>query len=83
VGGTRDIFFVPPRGAAPIPDGTRGGGRTVAVAVNGRVVATGVTFTLEGADEEQYSVIAPERAFKAGRNRIQLLLVEGDQLTPV
>jgi hypothetical protein len=28
-------------------------------------------------------VIAPERAFKAGRNRIQLLLVEGDQLTPV
>jgi hypothetical protein len=75
--------FVPAHVAGTIPDGTRGGGRTVAVAVNGRVVATGVTFTLEGADEEQYSVIAPERAFKAGRNRIQLLLVEGDQLTPV
>ena len=55
----------------------------MAVAVNGRVVATGVTFTLEGADEEQYSMIAPERAFKAGRNRIQLLLVEGDQLKPL
>jgi len=55
----------------------------VAVAVNGRVVATGVTFTLEGADEEQYSVIVPERAFEAGRNRIELLLVEGDQLRPL
>ena len=49
-------------------------GRTVAVAVNGRVVATGVTFTLAGADEEQYSVIVPERAFREGRNRVQLLL---------
>ena len=75
--------FVPAHVAGAIPDGPRGGGRTVAVAVNGRVVATGVTFTLEGADEEQYSMIAPERAFKAGRNRIQLLLVEGDQLKPV
>jgi hypothetical protein len=75
--------FVPAHVAGAIPDGPRGGGRTVAVAVNGRVVATGVTFTLEGAEEEQYSVIAPERAFEAGRNRIQLLLVEGDELKPV
>jgi hypothetical protein len=75
--------FIPAHVAGTIPDGPRGGGRTVAVAVNGRVVATGVTFTLEGADEEQYSVIAPERAFRAGRNRIQLLLVEGDELKPV
>ena len=75
--------FVPAHVAGTIPDGPRGGGRTVAVAVNGRVVATGTTFTLEGADAEQYSVIAPERAFRAGRNRIQLLLVSGDQLKPV
>ena len=75
--------FVPAHVAGTIPDGPRRGGRTVAVAVNGRVVATGVTFTLEGADEEQYSLIAPERAFKAGRNRIELLLVEGEELNPI
>jgi Sulfatase len=66
--------FVPAHVAGTIPDGQPGGGRTVAVAVNGRVVATGVTFTLAGADEEQYSVIVPERAFKEGRNRVKLLL---------
>jgi hypothetical protein len=75
--------FVPAHVAGAIPDGERGGGRTVAVAVNGRVVATGLTFTLEAADEEQYSVVVPERSFKAGDNRVQLLLVEGDELEPV
>jgi hypothetical protein len=66
--------FVPAHVAGTIPGGRPGGGRTVAVAVNGRVVATGVTFTLAGADEEQYSVIVPERAFREGRNRVELLL---------
>jgi hypothetical protein len=75
--------FIPSHAAGTIPDGPRGGGRTVAVAVNGRIVATGLTFTLEGASEEQYSVIVPERAFREGANRVQLLLVEGDELRPV
>jgi hypothetical protein len=75
--------FIPSHVAGTIPDGPRGGGRTVAVAVNGRIVATGLTFTLEGADDEQYSVIAPERAFREGANRVQVLLVEGDELRPV
>jgi hypothetical protein len=75
--------FVPTHRAGTIPNGKRGGGRTVAVAVNGRIEATGVTFTLEGDDDEQYSVMVPERSFKAGANRVQLLLVEGDELEPV
>jgi hypothetical protein len=75
--------FVPAHVAGTIPDGPRGGGRTVAVAVNGSIAATGVTFTLEGADEEQYSLIVPERAFREGANRVQLLLVEGDELRPI
>jgi Sulfatase len=75
--------FIPAHVAGTIPDGPRGGGRTVAVAVNGRVTATGVTFTLEGADEEQYSLIVPERAFRKGSNRIRVLLVSGDRLKPV
>jgi hypothetical protein len=66
--------FVPAHVAGTIPGGRLGGGRTVAVAVNGRVVATGVTFTLAGAGAEQYSVIVPERAFRDGRNRVELLL---------
>jgi hypothetical protein len=69
--------------AGTIPDGPRGGGRTVAVAVNGRVVATGLTFTLDGDDDEQYSVIVPERAFRQGHNRVQLLVLEGGELVPV
>ncbi|MEA2420078.1 MAG: hypothetical protein QOE60_2284 [Thermoleophilaceae bacterium] len=78
-----DSGFVPAHLTGPIPDGQRGGGRTVAVAVNGRIVATGVTFTLEGAHAEQYSLVVPERAFHDGHNRVQLLLVEGDELDPV
>jgi hypothetical protein len=69
--------------AGAIPGGQRGGGRTVAGAVNGKVAATGVTFTLDGAGTEQYSVVVPERSFQDGANRIQLLLVEGDELEPL
>ena len=75
--------FIPAHVAGAIPDGQRGGGRTVAVAVNGRVAATGVTFTLDRAGEEQYSVVVPERSFKEGTNRIQVLLVQGDELDAV
>jgi Sulfatase len=66
--------FVPSHVAGTIPHGRPGGGRTVAVAVNGRVVATGLTFTLADAEGEQYSVIVPERAFRPGPNRVELLL---------
>jgi sulfatase-like protein len=75
--------FIPAHVAGTIPDGQRGGGRTVAVAVNGRVAGTGVTFTLDGAGAEQYSVVVPERSFHEGANRIQVLLVEGDELEPI
>jgi hypothetical protein len=35
---------------------------------------------LNGGNEEQFSVMVPERAFRAGRNRIQLFLAAGDRL---
>ncbi len=66
--------FVPAHVAGALEGGRRGGGRTVAVAVNGRIVATGVTFTLEGSDDEQYSLMVPERSLRAGRNRVEVLL---------
>ena len=53
------------------------------MAVDGTVAATGVTFTLEGGNEEQFSVMVPERALRPGRNRIQVLVVSGDRLSPV
>jgi hypothetical protein len=77
-----DSGFVPSHQAGTIPHGRPGGGRAVAIAVNGRVVATGLTFTLAGADAEQYSVIVPERAFRKGVNRVQVLLASGARLLP-
>jgi hypothetical protein len=54
-----------------------GGGRVIAVAVNGRIAATGRTFTLAGSRGEQFSLLIPERALRAGSNRLELLLVQG------
>jgi hypothetical protein len=68
----RGSGFVPAHVAGTIPGGRPGGGRTVAVAVNGRIAATGVTFTLAGAAGEQYSLMVPERAFRPGVNRVEL-----------
>ena len=79
----RGSGYLPVHVAGSVPDGRRGGGRQLAVAVNGRIVATGLTFTLEDADDEQYSVIVPERSLRDGRNRIEVLLVEGERLTPL
>jgi hypothetical protein len=72
--------FVPAHVTGTVPGGRRGGGRTVAVAVNGTVVATGTTFTLDGSDEEQYSVMVPERALRPGVNRIAVLLAQAGVL---
>jgi Sulfatase len=57
-----------------IRGGRPGGGRTVAVAVNGRIAATGLTFTLRGSERERYSLMIPERALHPGPNRIRVLL---------
>ena len=72
--------FVPTRIVGTIAGGRLGGGRVVAAAVNERIAATGLTFTLEGSDEEQFSLLVPERAFRRGRNRVEILLVTGDGL---
>lgn len=75
--------LVPTHIVGTITGGSQGGGRTVAVAVNGKIAATGLTFTLEGDDEEQFSLLMPETALRPGRNRLDLLLVNGDGLRPL
>jgi hypothetical protein len=74
--------FLPAHVAGTIPGG-HSPGRAVAVAVNGEVVATGLTFALAGSDGEHYSVIVPERSLRPGGNRVAVLLVRGEQLAPL
>jgi hypothetical protein len=72
--------FVPTHVLGTIEEGRKGGGRAVAVAVNGRIQATGLTFTLAGDDDEQFSILVPERSLRPGRDRVDVLLVNGDSL---
>ncbi len=74
---------VPAHVVGTISHGRRGGGRTVAVALNGRIEATGTTFTLAGARAEQLSLMVPERTLRPGRNRVELFLVRGRRLQPL
>ena len=69
--------IVPGHLVGRIEGGVPGGGRVIAVALNGRIAATGRTFTLEGAHAEQFSLLIPESRFRTGRNRLELLLAEG------
>jgi hypothetical protein len=52
------------------------GGREIAVAVNGRIVAVGETFTLATGDEgELVSVVVPPESFEQGRNEVEIFEV--------
>jgi len=75
-----DSGFVPARLVGRIDPGPHGGGRVLLVALNGRVAATGRTFTLEGTGAEQFSVLIPERTLRRGANRLELLVVDGPSI---
>jgi hypothetical protein len=67
--------FVP----SPLPgrisgDGARVG-RTLAVAVNGRIAALATTYGVR--DSTQFSALAPEWAFHNGRNEVEVYWLEG------
>ncbi len=72
--------FVPTHVVGTISGGRRDGGRPVALAVNGKIAATGVTFRLRGSSEEQFSLLMPEEALRRGRNRLELMLIGGKRL---
>jgi hypothetical protein len=75
-----DSGFVPARLVGRIEPARPGGGRVLIVALNGRVAATGRTFTLEGTAAEQFSVLIPERSLRRGANRLELLVVDGPSI---
>jgi hypothetical protein len=61
--------FIPGQITGTIERGRPGGGRVVALVLNGTVVATGRTFSLEGTPNvENFEVMVPESAFRRGRN---------------
>jgi hypothetical protein len=60
--------FVPGQITGQIPYGRAGGGRPIALVLNGRVAAVGETFSLAGSTTENFEVIVPERAFRRGPN---------------
>lgn len=67
--------FVPAHVVGQVEDGGDGG-RDVAVAVNGKIVGVGETFTLAVGDAgELVSVIVPPQSFKAGANDVRVYLV--------
>ena len=64
--------FVPGEITGAIPAGRAGGGRPIAVAVNGTVAATGFTFSLAGSTAENFAVIVPESVFRRGANQVRV-----------
>jgi hypothetical protein len=64
--------FVPGEITGEIPNGPRGGGRPIAVVVNGTIAATGRTFSLAGSRVENFEAIVPERTFRRGANTVRV-----------
>jgi hypothetical protein len=66
--------FIPGQITGTIERGHPGGGRPVALAVNGTIAATGRTFSLDGTPEvENFELIVPESAFRRGSNEVRVL----------
>ena len=78
-----DLRHVDPSGVRPrgdhgaIANGRPGGGRPIALVLNGRVAATGFTFSLEGSDAESFELIVPESSFRRGANEARVFEIGG------
>jgi hypothetical protein len=70
--------FIPGQITGKIEPGRAGGGRAVALALNGTIAATGRTFSLEGTEAtENFELMVRESALRPGANSAQLFeLVE-------
>ena len=86
----RDSLVRPTQIAGAIVGGTDRETRDVAIAVNGTVEATGVSFHLHlpkaqrARTGERFAVMVPERSIRPGRNRVEVFeIVGGDRLRPL
>jgi sulfatase-like protein len=64
--------FVPGEITGEIRNGDEGGGRQIALALNGAIAATGRTFSLEGSRAESFEAIVPESTLRRGRNEARV-----------
>jgi hypothetical protein len=67
--------FVPAELTGTVPHGRPGGGRPVAIAVNGRIEAVGRTFSLAGSKAEGFAVIVPDWSLRPGANTVRAYAV--------
>ena len=70
--------IIPTRVTGMVLGGPPTGLRDVAVAVDGRIWATGRSFRLRGRPYEYYSLLMPEEALRPGSNEIELFEVRPD-----
>jgi hypothetical protein len=78
----RSEGFVPALVTGQISGPGTPGSRDIAVAVNGRIVATAPTFELAGSSIENFSALVPEASLRNGANRVQVLWVRGSSAAP-
>jgi Sulfatase len=64
--------YLPGEITGAIPNGRPGGGRPIALVLNGRVAATGFTFSLAGSETESFEVMVPESGFRRGANEARV-----------
>jgi hypothetical protein len=64
--------FVPAEITGRLRGGRPGGGRPLAIAVNGRIAAVGRTFSLAGSRAESFEVIVPEWTLQPGENDVRV-----------
>jgi len=72
---SRRAKFFPTRVTGPLTGVPFGEHRDVAVAVNGRIRAVGRSFDLRWKGREYFSLMVPESALHAGRNRVDVFEV--------
>jgi hypothetical protein len=70
--------FIPAQLTGTIHDAPGPPVRDLAASLNGRIVAVGQSFKLDGSNSENFSILLPESAFREGRNSVQLLSVTDD-----
>ncbi len=73
-----DDEVIPTRVTGRVLGGPPTGLRDVAVALDGRIQATGRSFRLRGRPYEYYSLLMPEEAVHPGSNEIELFEVRAD-----
>jgi hypothetical protein len=74
--------FVPSLVTGSISGPGTPGKRDVAVAVDGRIVATAPTFQLAGSSTESFSALVPDASFHDGANQVQILSISDSPDAP-